>query len=168
MPDQPSAISSRLTSELQLRILFYQFIIEEFEIDVATIQETYAAYKDHMSCRAGFHLFKDYFSQHDYDIIAVTETWLTQPINNELISLNNYTLLRSDRSDGRRAGGVAIYLKNNISYSIVFSIKHKQLLLLINVNNGGIAGITIRTGGKVENNYQFSVRLVESIILVKR
>ena len=47
------------------------------------------------------------------DIIAVTESWLLNAIENRLFQLNNYNLFRKDRITGR-GGGICIYIKKNI------------------------------------------------------
>ena len=49
-------------------------------------------------------------------IIAVTETWFK---NTSITNIDGYTLYRKDRSDGRRGGGVCLYIDNSIdSYEL--------------------------------------------------
>ena len=49
-------------------------------------------------------------------IIAVTETWFK---NTSITNIDGYTLYRKDRSDGRRGGGVCLYIDNFIdSYEL--------------------------------------------------
>ena len=43
-------------------------------------------------------------------ICCVTETWLESGIPNETIAIDGFTCYRKDRTDGRRAGGVACYV----------------------------------------------------------
>lgn len=52
----------------------------------------------------------------NYDIIGITETWLTDKILDSEICMEDYTLLRRDRKypNKTRGGGVAIYIKNNL------------------------------------------------------
>ena len=52
------------------------------------------------------------------DIICVTESWFNDSIESSLINISNYNVARSDRSY-RRGGGVAVYLRQNISFVIV-------------------------------------------------
>jgi len=52
------------------------------------------------------------------DVICVTETWFNDSIESSLINISNYNVARSDRSY-RRGGGVAVYLRQNISFVIV-------------------------------------------------
>ena len=47
------------------------------------------------------------------DIVAVTESWLPNEIENRLLQLNNYNLFRKDRTTGR-GGGVCAYVKKDI------------------------------------------------------
>ena len=53
----------------------------------------------------------------EYDIISISETWLTESASNESsdLYLPNYTILRKDRQIlNSRGGGVAFYVSNNI------------------------------------------------------
>ena len=47
------------------------------------------------------------------DIVAVTESWLHNAIENRLLQLNDYNLFRKDRITGR-GGGVCVYVKKDI------------------------------------------------------
>ena len=53
----------------------------------------------------------------NFDVLCINETWLNASINNNIISVDGYDLIRHDRMDGRRGGGVCIYIKNVIQYS---------------------------------------------------
>ena len=44
--------------------------------------------------------------QHQFDIIAVTETWLTTAVSDDDIGLDNYNVYRKDRQG--RGGGVLV------------------------------------------------------------
>ena len=48
-----------------------------------------------------------------YDCISVSETWLQPNCCSGLVSLPNFTIFRCDRSDGRKGGGAALYLKDS-------------------------------------------------------
>ena len=52
---------------------------------------------------------------HRADILCITETWFTQYVSDDSVSLDDYVCERTDRTDGR-GGGVACYIKNNLSY----------------------------------------------------
>ncbi len=47
------------------------------------------------------------------DIAAVSETWLHSHIENEVLSIPNYNLIRQDRTFGR-GGGVCAFVSNSI------------------------------------------------------
>ena len=42
------------------------------------------------------------------DIVAITETWLNATILDSELNIDGYTLLRKDRIDNKRGGGVAL------------------------------------------------------------
>ena len=50
----------------------------------------------------------------NFDILCINETRLNKTIKNSEIGLQGYDLTRRDRN--RNGGGVAIYVRNNISY----------------------------------------------------
>ena len=53
----------------------------------------------------------------EYDIIAISETWLTESTPNDSsdLYLPNYTIFRKDRQiPNSRSGGEAFYVSNNI------------------------------------------------------
>ena len=50
------------------------------------------------------------------DLIAFNETWLDSNLNNNTVHINNYDIIRKDRS--RSGGGVCIYLRNSINYKV--------------------------------------------------
>lgn len=51
------------------------------------------------------------------DIVCIVETWLDKEIKDTEINIPNYTLTRLDRN--RHGGGIAIYVANNLPFSIV-------------------------------------------------
>ena len=50
------------------------------------------------------------------DLIAFNETHLDSNLNNNMVCINNYDIIRKDRS--RSGGGVCIYLCNSINYKV--------------------------------------------------
>lgn len=64
-----------------------------------------------------FHELKLNFTDSKVDVICFTETWLNSTINNSMLSINGYKLIRNDRN--RHGGGICIYLRNNLSYKVV-------------------------------------------------
>lgn len=67
------------------------------------------------SLLAGFDEYKKIICQ--YDIFGITESWLNNDVLNDIINIENFTIVRRDRST--RGGGIVIYIKNNIKYSIL-------------------------------------------------
>lgn len=62
------------------------------------------------SLLANFVAFKDFVYAHNYDIICLSETWLSDAVSDNTVMLNNYNLFRHDRQN-KVGGGVAIYAK---------------------------------------------------------
>lgn len=53
---------------------------------------------------------------HKFYIFAVSETWLNQSISNDVLSIPAFSpLFWRDRNDGRRAGGVALYIASSVA-----------------------------------------------------
>lgn len=61
--------------------------------------------------------FKNTLLHFDFDVCTLNETRLDSSISSESINIEGYNLIRCDRN--RRGGGVAIYLKRSMKYSIV-------------------------------------------------
>lgn len=64
-----------------------------------------------------FATFQDHVVNYDYSIVGISESWLHKDIDDNIVQLNNYNIVRQDR--GSRGGGVAIYIKKQISYTIL-------------------------------------------------
>ena len=62
----------------------------------------------------------------DYDIIAITETWLSNNVFDNEILPANYTLYRNDR--GSRGGGVLIAVRDNIISKVLSSPADIEML----------------------------------------
>ena len=60
-------------------------------------------------------------------IIAITESWLKPYYNSDLLSINNYTLIRADRVVANEegglidGGGVAVYLHNPLNFKLLYA-----------------------------------------------
>ena len=50
------------------------------------------------------------------DIFCISETWLKDDINDDMIHIPGYTVVRRDRNCNKRGGGVCIYIRSNISF----------------------------------------------------
>lgn len=52
------------------------------------------------------------------DIALISETWFTKKHRTDELNINDYCLLRRDRSDGRKGGGVCAYVKSDYNCTI--------------------------------------------------
>ncbi len=50
------------------------------------------------------------------DVISITETWLSEQIDNRELTIPGFRLFRKDR-DNRKGGGVATFIKNGLHVS---------------------------------------------------
>ena len=48
------------------------------------------------------------------DVACITETWLNQTVPSDVVNIAGYVMHRSDRKDGRRGGGVAVYVRHDV------------------------------------------------------
>ena len=64
------------------------------------------------------------------DIIAVTESWLHNAVENRLLQLNDYNLFRKDRITGR-GEGVCVYGKKNIPCMRWSKFENQQTRMLV-------------------------------------
>ena len=55
-------------------------------------------------------------ASHCFDVLALSETWLSDAIPSSALTISNYSLFRSDRKSSlkQRGGGVAVYVKSDI------------------------------------------------------
>ena len=82
------------------------------------------------SLTSGFNDFKILVQQQDFDVIMVTETWLTDNILDNTVNIQGYRLIRKDRTS--RGGGVAAYVKNYIkTFTLDFDFQFKSTLELL-------------------------------------
>ena len=58
--------------------------------------------------------FQSYIYTADFDVIAITETWLSDNIYSNEIFPNNYNIIRRDHDT--RGGGVLLAVKNSIPF----------------------------------------------------
>lgn len=125
----------------------------------------------------GFNYLKDIFNKHKFDIVIITETWLSQAIPDNLVCIDGYRVIREDRQG--RGGGLAIYHKNNILIRKITIEKNlnsslEQLWVSFKINNIniGIGGIYRPPNSGVadcinelENSVSQVLPIVDEIIL---
>lgn len=94
------------------------------------------------------HLVKDYVENESFDVLAVTETWLSGAVLDEDVKLNGYNFIRADRSTGQKGGGVGIFIKNTFSYHLLPATHNEfseQLWIRLNLNGSSYAvGVVYR------------------------
>ena len=62
------------------------------------------------------------------DILALSETWLSDSISSDMVSIDDYVIERKDRDE--YGGGVACYIRRNIPYVRKYELEHDQLELI--------------------------------------
>lgn len=66
-----------------------------------------------------FNEFKHCFASSNVDIICVSETWLNESIEDNLIAVDGYRVLRNDRKYSRGGGGICIYHKLDLDCRVI-------------------------------------------------
>ena len=53
-----------------------------------------------------------------FDVIVITETWLTDSIPDSAVSISGFNLIRKDRWSyiKKKGGGICCYIKDNLHY----------------------------------------------------
>nr|CAH7731414.1 unnamed protein product [Callosobruchus chinensis] len=80
--------------------------------------------------------FKTFLENQDFDIVGVSETWLSANVPSDLISIDNYTFIRRDRNG--RGGGVGMYVRNTLNFSLILSESNfllEELWVEVKFNN---------------------------------
>lgn len=113
---------------------------------VSTTKELRFAHLNIRSLQPKVHKLHDLLIDLRVDLVALSETWLSDLIDDDMICIDGYTVLRCDR--GSRGGGVCFYLKSNIKYSVITSSADiEQLWVLLHLRGGDIAvGVAYRPG----------------------
>lgn len=66
------------------------------------------------------------------DVICITESWLDSTVCDAAVSISSYTFHRVDRSTGQKGGGIACWIRNELSSSILFrNSNHSEVEFLI-------------------------------------
>ena len=68
--------------------------------------------------------FQSFVYSHNFDVIAITETWLSNSIFDNEILPTNYKIYCNDR--GSRGGGVLLAVRDNIISIIILPHKHRD------------------------------------------
>ena len=76
-------------------------------------------------------LFQSYIYSSDFDVICLTETWLSESVFDQEILPTNYNIYRKDRPS--RGGGVLIAIKSTIPASVVCSDPFNNAIEILTV-----------------------------------
>lgn len=93
-----------------------------------------------------FDLFREHILDNNYSVVAISESWLSSNISDNVVKINNYSFVRQDRVG--RGGGVGLYVHNDFDCVILFtecvdSIEHLWVKLK-NHNETIIVGVIYR------------------------
>lgn len=99
----------------------------------------------HLNIRSvftGFNDFKNIIENYDFDVMMLSETWLTSDVDSIAVNIPGYRFIRKDRVG--RGGGVASYVKVDLLCDIInfdFVVNDKLEFLFINlkINSVNIA-----------------------------
>ena len=111
-----------------------------------------------------------YLAEENIDIVGVTETWLHSGIADSEISIRGYNIFRKDRNrtNKKRGGGVAFYIKDCIKVSVIEDIIVESFseYLLCNIEgnkNKTLIGICYRPPDSSKNNDKGLFELLSKI-----
>ena len=86
--------------------------------DTFTVFKTFTvAHLNIRSINTGFDEFSSYMDTYQFDIMGLSETWLSQYYDSASFTIPNYNFIRKDRNG--RGGGVGIYIKKHIKFTEV-------------------------------------------------
>jgi len=63
------------------------------------------------------------------DLVCITKTWLRDPIDNNVIAISGYNVIRHDRSKAEH-GGVCMYIKDSIQFKTLEDLMNDQFEVL--------------------------------------
>ncbi len=66
-----------------------------------------------------------------FDVLVLTESWLTSKVSDDLIAMPGYVHVRKDRPDAQRGGGICTYVNVLLTFSI-----YKTLMIHVLKPNG--------------------------------
>ena len=62
------------------------------------------------------------------DVVIIVESWLTNKMPSELISITGYRFIRKDRNDGRIEGGLPCYVRDTFLTELFVELHHPALI----------------------------------------
>ena len=125
-----------------------------------------------------FDIIKYHIESVTPDIVLICETWLSEALNDDIIQIPEYTIVRQDRSSGR-GGGLLFYVRNSLSVnsdfknivsnystcdieSLLISVHLKETLPIY------IVGLYRPPSGKIDEYIKKCEKIVENIYLLPK
>lgn len=110
--------------------------------------------------------FRHIFSNSGADIVCVSETWFRPELQDLLFSLNGFKLFRADRLG--HAGGVAMYIRKDISCKLVRKSDHDSEIefIFMEIFSGSrklLIGTVYRPNNRTD--YNFLMEIVDELSL---
>ena len=68
------------------------------------------------------------------DLVCITELWLKRHIHDKVFALESYNIIRRDRTETEQ-GGMCVYIKNTITFTVVDDLVCVRLRSIRNKNN---------------------------------
>jgi len=121
------------------------------------------------SLRAHFDNFVDYVIEADHDVIAVSESWLSHEIADDVVNVPGYKIVRCDRLT--HGGGVALYIRDSFNFQISnHSVIHpyiEQLWVTLTIADVSLAvGVVYRPpGSNLQMFFDFIEECIPNIML---
>lgn len=86
------------------------------------------------SLSANFDSFRRVVLDNSYDVVGVSQTWLSRDVLSGNIFITGYNIVRCDRPT--RGGGVALYIRDTIKYKCLHTSRSiEQLWICVDVHN---------------------------------
>lgn len=110
------------------------------------------------------------------DFFSISETWLTSKITDAMVNISGYKLICHDRATHRRGGGLATYIRNDISTGVDalkycdlwlsnFDIEAQVLELKIrNIKKSILINVYRPPNGKYQNFVESLEKILNSIL----
>ena len=80
-------------------------------------------------------------TEHNVDILGISESWLNNTILDSFIDISNYDLIRADSPSGIRKHGIAVYVKIELKYVILQT--NVPNVVIVHFSSYGLYVITV-------------------------
>nr|CAI5862446.1 unnamed protein product [Callosobruchus analis] len=112
--------------------------------------------------------FEELVVGNNFDVVGVSETWLTEDIPSDFVSISNFNIYRNDRLS--RGGGVAFYVRSNIKCELIdIGIQTNNLESIFVSFKIGHSSYCVRTFYRPpKENLLESIQLLNNILPILR